>query len=86
MWIFLGLFALSLGAEFIANDRPIMLSHDGRLFVPIFRTYAETDFGGELPIEANYKDPHIQRLIRANSGWMLWPIISPANLACNSNT
>ncbi len=75
MWIFLGLFTLSLGAEFIANDRPIMLSHDGRLFVPIFRTYAETDFGGELPIEANYKDPHIQRLIRANSGWMLWPAI-----------
>ncbi len=46
-WIFLVLFVVSLFAEFIANDRPILVSYDGELYFPSFVTYPETTFGGD---------------------------------------
>ncbi len=72
LWIFLTLFVLSLGAELLANDRPLLVRHGGRLYVPVVRAYPETAFGGELPTEASYRDPYVQRLIEAH-GWMVWP-------------
>ncbi len=72
LWIFLGLFVLSLFAEFIANDRPILVVHDGRVFMPIFRAQPETAFGGTLPTEADFGDPEVRRLID-EKGWMLMP-------------
>ena len=51
LWIFLTLFVLSLGADFLANDRPLLVRHDGRFYVPVLRAYPETAFGGELLIE-----------------------------------
>jgi microcin C transport system permease protein len=74
LWVFLALFGLSLFAEFIANDRPIIVVHDGQLFVPIFRAYPETAFGGTFPTEADYGDPAVVALIEAK-GWMLRPPI-----------
>jgi microcin C transport system permease protein len=73
-WIFLALFVLSLGAELLANDRPLLVRHDGRFYVPALRGYPETAFGGELPTEAVYRDPEVRRLIEAR-GWMVWPPI-----------
>lgn len=75
LWIFLALFALSLGAELIANDKPIVVRHDGQWFFPVFKRYPETVFGGEFPLQANYKSPYIQELIESQGGWMLWPPI-----------
>ncbi|MEM7015724.1 MAG: ABC transporter permease [Pseudomonadota bacterium] len=75
MWIFLGLFSISLFAELIANDKPIVLSYEGGLHFPVFKRYPETVFGGELPIEANYRDPYVQALIKDSGGWMIWPLI-----------
>ena len=75
LWIFLGLFILSLGAEFIANDKPLLVKYDGALYFPILKRYPETTFGGEFPLQANYKSPYIKELIAAKEGWMLWPII-----------
>lgn len=75
LWIFLGLFMLSLGAEFIANDKPLLVKYDGALYFPILKRYPETTFGGEFPLQANYKSPYIKELIAAKEGWMLWPII-----------
>jgi len=75
LWIFLGLFMLSLGAEFIANDKPLLVKYDGALYFPILKRYPETTFGGEFPLQANYKGPYIKELIAAKEGWMLWPII-----------
>ncbi|MFZ1830823.1 MAG: ABC transporter permease [Candidatus Competibacteraceae bacterium] len=72
LWLFLLLFGLSLGAEFIANDRPLLIYHQGAFYTPVFKDYAETDFGGDFPSTANYRDPHLTGLIKAN-GWMLWP-------------
>ncbi len=74
LWIFLVLFIVSLFAEFIANDKPILISYDGAIYTPVFKAYAETDFGGEFETEADYQDPIVQELIRAK-GWMVWPPI-----------
>ena len=73
LWIFLTLFTLSLFAEFIANDKPILVYHQSQLFVPVLFDYYEQDLGGELPSAANYWDPNVQKLIRGSDGWMLWP-------------
>ncbi len=74
-WIFLVLFGLSLFAEFIANDRPLLVRYEGHWYVPVLHNYAETTFGaGFLPTEADYTDPDVQRAIRAH-GWMIWPAI-----------
>lgn len=75
LWLFLALFALSLGAELIANDKPLLVHYDGQWFVPAFERYPETAFGGEFPLEADYKSPYMRGLIAAKDGWMLWPPI-----------
>jgi len=72
-WIFLTLFVLSLFAELIANDKPIMVSYKGELLFPVVRDYPEEKFGGFLAI-TDYRDPVIADEINAN-GWMLWPPI-----------
>ncbi|SEL37699.1 microcin C transport system permease protein [Atopomonas hussainii] len=75
LWVFLALFILSLGAELIANDKPLLVVYDGGLYVPVLKRYAETDFGGEFPLEANYKSPYIRELIAEKDGWMVFPPI-----------
>lgn len=72
LWLFLLLFFISLFAEFIANDRPLLISYAGKLYTPVFVEYAETEFGGDFPSEANYRDPYLAGLIEAQ-GWILWP-------------
>jgi microcin C transport system permease protein len=74
LWIFLALFVVSLFAEFIANDRPIVVRFDGAWYFPIFADYPETAFGGVFPSETDYRDPAVARLIRAK-GWMVFPPI-----------
>ena len=78
LWIFLTLFVLSLFAEFIANDKPLVLSFDGNLYYPIFADYAETTFGGDFETEADYRDPFVKQLIE-EKGWMIWPLIPYGN-------
>ncbi len=73
--VFMLLFVLSLGAEFIANDKPLLLSHQDELYFPVFKRYAETEFGGEFPIEADYRSPYVRELVEDAGGWMLWPPI-----------
>ncbi|MCQ4288391.1 ABC transporter permease [Pseudomonas stutzeri] len=75
LWIFLTLFVLSLGAELIANDKPIVVRFDGGWYFPVFERYPETVFGGEFPLQADYKGPYIQELIEKKDGWMIWPPI-----------
>ena len=75
LWLFLLLFVLSLGAELIANDKPLAVRYDNSWYFPVFKRYAETEFGGEFPLQANYKSPYIQELIAEKDGWMLWPPI-----------
>jgi microcin C transport system permease protein len=74
LWLFLALFVLSLFAEFIANDRPFVVSYDGALYFPVFVSYPETTFGGDFPTETDYRDAFVQKLI-AEHGWAIWPLI-----------
>jgi len=73
-WLFLVLFVGSLFAEFIANEKPVLVVYDGGIYTPIFKAYPETAFGGEFELEADYRDPFVQELIE-EKGWMVWPII-----------
>ncbi|MDG1286277.1 MAG: ABC transporter permease [Rickettsiales bacterium] len=75
LWIFLALFFLTLGAEFIANERPLVLSYQNELYFPVLHTYPETTFGGEFETEADYRDPYVRDRIEAK-GWMLHPLIA----------
>ncbi|MDZ7754682.1 MAG: ABC transporter permease [Gammaproteobacteria bacterium] len=72
LWIFLVLFVLSLGAELVANDKPLVVSFQGDWYFPIFKAYPETTFGGDFETEAAYRDPYVRELIAAD-GWMVWP-------------
>ncbi|MEJ8570867.1 ABC transporter permease [Microbaculum marinum] len=74
-WIFLILFGLSLFAEFLANDKPILVEYEGAYYAPIFAFYPETEFGGDFETEADYRDPFVQDLINDSGGWILWPPI-----------
>ncbi len=74
LWIFLALFAVTLPAEFIANDKPLLVRYDGAYFFPIIEPYPETTFGGDLPTETDYRDPFVKELIE-EKGWMVWPPI-----------
>jgi microcin C transport system permease protein len=74
LWIFLGLFTITLFAEFVANDKPLLVRYDSKFYFPIFYEYPETVFGGFLPTEADYRDPEVAELIRAK-GWMVFPIV-----------
>ena len=72
--LFIILFVLSLFAEFIANDKPILLKYQDNYYMPILRAYDEKTFGGELESETDYRDPFIAEKINAE-GWMVWPVI-----------
>lgn len=77
LWIFITLFIISLGADLIANNKPLVFRFDNQWYFPAFITYDENTFGIEnpLPIEANYKSPTMQNLIAERGGWMIWPPI-----------
>ena len=72
-WIFLTLFIVSLFAEFIANDKPIVVSYKGETLFPVVVDYPEEKFGGFLAM-TDYRDPFIQKEIAAH-GWAIWPPI-----------
>ena len=73
-WIFLVLLILCVSAEFVANDKPLLVKFDGGIYTPVFKNYPETKFGGDFETEADYRDPFVKELINAK-GWMIWPPI-----------
>ncbi len=83
LWLFLVLFVLSLFAEFIANDRPIVASYKGEILFPVLVNYPEERFGGFLA-ETDYRSDVIADEINAN-GWMIWPPIRYSYRSVNSN-
>ena len=61
--LFAALFGLSLFAEVLANDRPLLVNYRGEWRMPFLKFYTETDYGGDFRTEANYKAPEVQCLI-----------------------
>src|SRR5436190_2740353 len=74
LWMFLALFVVTLLAEFIANDRPLLVRYEGSFYFPVLRDYPETTFGGFLPSDTYYRDPAVAQLIN-EKGWIVWPLI-----------
>ena len=72
--LFSVLFLLSLGSDFLANERPLLVCYKDRFYFPILVEYPETEFGGFLETEAAYRDPFVREEIEAN-GWIVWPPI-----------
>ncbi len=72
--IFVVVFTASLFAEFIANDKPLLIYHDQQLYIPVLVGYPETTFGGDFDTETDYLDEYMQEMIE-EKGWMLWPLI-----------
>ncbi|MGH1455726.1 MAG: ABC transporter permease [Alphaproteobacteria bacterium] len=76
LWLFLLLFTIALSAEFVANDKPLVLEYKGELYFPVLVNYPETTFGGDFKTEAEYRDSFVQELIEKDGkGWMVWPPI-----------
>ncbi|PWE53118.1 peptide ABC transporter permease [Metarhizobium album] len=82
-WLFMVLFILSLCAELIANDKPLIASYKGEILLPVLVTYPEEKFGGFLA-ETDYRSPFIEDEIKAN-GWLIWPPIRYSYQTANSN-
>lgn len=71
--LFAVLFFGTLGAEFIANDKPVLLKYEGRYYMPVFQMLSEKTFGGDFDTQADFRDEYVQSLITDKGGWMIWP-------------
>lgn len=72
--VFLVLFALSLLAEGLSNDQPLLVKYEGRWYVPVLRTYPETTFGGDFETPADYLDPFIQAQLAKPGNLAIFPL------------
>jgi microcin C transport system permease protein len=72
--IFSVLFVISLGAEFVSNDRPLVARYHGQLMFPIFTDYSEKAFGGDFDSPADYLDPFIQDQFKQRGNWAIYPV------------
>lgn len=74
LWIFLILFVLSLFAEVLSNDKPLIVHYDGAYYFPLVKTYSEKFFGGDFETEADYNDPYVRDLLSKGNNWALFPL------------
>tara|TARA_B100000686_G_scaffold324592_1_gene380439 strand:- start:1343 stop:2404 length:1062 start_codon:yes stop_codon:yes gene_type:complete len=84
LWIFMVIFIMTIPAEFIANDKPLLVKFDGAYYYPVFVAYPETLFGGDFETEAEYRDDFVAELIN-EKGWMIWPLIPYSFRTINYN-
>lgn len=75
LWIFMVLFGLSMCAELIANDKPLVVRYEGRFYFPIVKSQPETVFGGDFATPTDFLDPDIRRNITSNGNWAIYPPI-----------
>lgn len=85
LWIFLVLLVCSMGAELIANDRPLLVQYKGSFYVPLVKEYSEQTFGGQFATAADYQDPWLRKQLSDN-GWVLWAPIRYGATSINFNT
>jgi len=74
LWIFSALFLVTLFADVVSNDKPLLIRYDGGFYFPILHAYPETTFDGFFETEADYSDLEVQELIE-EKGWIFWPLI-----------
>jgi len=84
LYIFLLLLFFTLPAEFIANDKPLLVKYNTGYYFPVFNNYAETVFGGDFETSADYRDTFVIELIESD-GWIIWPLIPFNHQTVNYN-
>ncbi len=72
--IFTVLFVLSLFAEVLSNDKPLLVHYNDSYYFPLFNTYAETEFGGDFASETDYLDPFIREQLSKGDNWAIYPL------------
>ncbi|MBU3560255.1 ABC transporter permease [Polynucleobacter hallstattensis] len=75
LWIFMILFGLSMGAELIANDKPLVVRYEGKFYFPIVKSQPERVFGGDFATPTDFLDPDIRHNITSNGNWAIYPPI-----------
>lgn len=75
LWIFMILFSLSMGAELIANDKPLIVRYEGKFYFPIVKSQPERVFGGDFATPTDFLDPDIRHNITSNGNWVIYPPI-----------
>jgi len=83
-FLLLFLLMITLPAEFIANDKPLLIKYNNDYYYPIVNDYPETIFGGEFETTADYRDVYVSSLIKEN-GWIIWPLIPFNHQTVNYN-
>jgi len=73
LWLFCFLFVLSLFAEMLCNDKPLLIRYEGSYYFPFLQVYPETAFGGDFETEADYSDSHARKLITRDDNWVIYP-------------
>lgn len=73
LWVFALLFVVSLCAEVLSNDKPLVVNYQGQFYFPILKIYPETIFGGDFATEADYNDPYIVGRITQGANWAVYP-------------
>jgi len=73
LWVFLALFGLSLAAELLSNDRPIVAHYQGQTYWPLWNHYPETTFGGDFRTTTDWHDPFIREQLAKDGSWAVWP-------------
>ena len=84
LYIFLLLLFFTLPAEFIANDKPLLVKYNTSYYFPVFKSYTETVFGGDFETSADYRDTFVIELIESD-GWIIWPLIPFNHQTVNYN-
>ncbi|HVL59328.1 MAG TPA: ABC transporter permease [Burkholderiaceae bacterium] len=74
LWIFCALFVVSLFAELLSNDRPLVVRYEGQTYYPLWNTYSEKTFGGDFPTAADYLDPYIRERLSRDGNWAIYPL------------
>lgn len=74
LWIFIVIFGVSLFAELISNDKPLIIQYEQQYYFPLWNDYPETTFGGDFVTMTDYNDPYIREKILANGNWAIYPI------------
>ncbi len=83
--VFLVLLFITLFAEFLANDKPLLILHEDSVYMPVFTVYPETKFGGDFATEADYRDPYVRNLIEESGGIIFWPLLRYSYNTINLN-
>jgi microcin C transport system permease protein len=68
---FAAMVLLSLGAELVSNDRPLIVRYQGQWYFPVVKDYPETTFGGDFPTPTDFHDPFIERRLAEPGNWVL---------------